>query len=111
MDLTIKREKRKEKQENILENAPEQVKSLISQSNDIGESSWFNSIPLRDQNLNLNKVEFRDALCLRYNLPLKDLPCFCACGEQFNVNHALTCAIVVISHSITTMYVIYRSSQ
>ena len=35
--------------------------------------------------------EFRDSLCLRYNLPLSNLPSYCACGEMFNVNHALSC--------------------
>ena len=29
--------------------------------------------------------------CLCYDLPLSTLPCYCACGEMFNVNHALSC--------------------
>ena len=33
----------------------------------------------------------RDSLCLRYNLPLPNLPSYCACGEMFTVNHALSC--------------------
>ena len=28
---------------------------------------------------------------MRYNLPLNDLPSHCACGDRFNINHALTC--------------------
>ena len=28
---------------------------------------------------------------MRYNLPLNDLPCLCACGDRFNINHALSC--------------------
>ena len=39
----------------------------------------------------LNKQEFTDSLCLRYNLPLSNLPSYCACGEMFTVNHALSC--------------------
>ncbi|EDO34768.1 predicted protein [Nematostella vectensis] len=41
--------------------------------------------------LALNKEEFGDSLCLRYNLPLSNLPSFCACGERFTVSHALSC--------------------
>ena len=39
----------------------------------------------------MNKQEFRDSLCLRYNFPLPNLPSYCACGEMFTVNHALSC--------------------
>ena len=38
-----------------------------------------------------NKQEFRDALRLRYNIPLQDLPSSCVCGERFTINHALSC--------------------
>ena len=33
--------------------------------------------------------ELRDALRLRYDIPLKNVPSTCACGEWFDVNHAL----------------------
>ena len=49
------------------------------------------AIPMEEHGLPLNKQEFRDSLCLRYNLPLPNLPSYCACGEVFTVNHALTC--------------------
>ena len=54
-------------------------------------SSWLNAIPIEEHGLPLNKQEFRDSLCLRYNLPLPNLPSYCACGEVFTVNHALSC--------------------
>ena len=38
----------------------------------------------------MNQQEFRDSLCLRHNLALPNLPSYCACGEVFIVNHALT---------------------
>ena len=41
----------------------------------------------------LNKSEFRDGLCLRYNWPLRYLPSHCACGQALNVQHALSCAV------------------
>ena len=37
------------------------------------------------------KIEFRDALRLRYNLRLDNLPSDCVCGETFGVYHALSC--------------------
>ena len=56
-----------------------------------GASLWLTAIPLKDQGSALNKQEFRDYLRLRYNLPLQDLPSTCACGQPFNVSHALSC--------------------
>ena len=38
----------------------------------------------------MNKQEFRDSLCLRYNLSLPNLPSYCACGKMCTVNHALS---------------------
>ena len=57
---------------------------------DKGASSWLNAIPIEENGQALNKQEFRDSLCLRYNLPLPNLPSYCACGEMFTVNHALS---------------------
>ena len=58
---------------------------------DKGASSWLNAVPLEEQGLTLNKQQFRDSLCLRYNLQLADLPSHCACGDRFTVSHALSC--------------------
>ena len=46
---------------------------------------------MRDHGFTLNKEEFRDALALRYNRTVTNLPSKCACGEIFNVNHAMNC--------------------
>ncbi|CAH3182751.1 unnamed protein product, partial [Porites evermanni] len=63
----------------------------VQQTRDKGASSWLNAIPIEEYGLALNKQEFRDSLCLRYNLPLPNLPSYCACGEIFTVNHAKVC--------------------
>ena len=63
----------------------------VQQTRDKGASSWLDAIPIEEHGLPLNKQEFRDSLCLRYNLPLPNLPSYCACGEMFSVNHALSC--------------------
>ena len=39
----------------------------------------------------MNKTEFQDALCLRYNLEVHGTPKFCACKKPNSVDHALSC--------------------
>ena len=70
---------------------PADLSSFINQACDKGASSWLNAIPIEQQGLDLNKEEFRNATRLHYNLPLKGLPSFCTCGDNFTVNHALSC--------------------
>ena len=40
---------------------------------------------------NLNKREFRDAIKLRYDWEIADLPAMCTCGDLFTVDHAMVC--------------------
>ena len=61
------------------------------QARDNGASSWFNAVPLEEQDLTLNRQQFRNSLRLHYNLQLADLPSHCACGDRFTVSHALSC--------------------
>ena len=42
-------------------------------------------------NFNLNKREFRDAIKLRYDWEIADLPAMCTCGDLFTVDHAMVC--------------------
>ena len=42
-------------------------------------------------NFNLNKREFRDAIKLRYDWEIADLPARCTCGDLFTVAHAMVC--------------------
>ena len=77
--------------ERIDESLSPNLLQAVQQTRDKRASSWLNAIPIEEHGLALNKQEFRDALCLRYNLPLPNLPSYCACGETFTVNHALSC--------------------
>ena len=77
--------------ERIDESLSPNLLQAVQQTRDKGASSWLNAIPIEEHGLALNKQEFRDSLCLRYNLPLPNLPSYCACGETFTVNHALSC--------------------
>ena len=42
-------------------------------------------------NFNLNKRKFRDAIKLRYDWEIADLPAMCTCGDLFTVDHAMVC--------------------
>ena len=41
--------------------------------------------------LQLTKAEFQDALALRYNKPIRNLPSKCPCGALFTTTHAMNC--------------------
>ena len=77
--------------ESIDESLSPDLLQVVQQTRDKGASSWLNAIPIEEHGLALNKQEFSDSLCLRYNLPLPYLRSCCACGEMFTVNHALSC--------------------
>ena len=42
-------------------------------------------------NFNLSKRDFRDAIKLRYDWEIADLPAMCTCGDLFTVDHAMVC--------------------
>ena len=73
------------------EEQPPEMQGNIEQLSDQGVSSWLGALPIADHGLNLNKGEFQDALCLRYNMRLQNLPSRCPCGDPFNQTHALNC--------------------
>ena len=56
-----------------------------------GASNWLSALPLKEAGFNLNKVEFRDAIALHYDLPAPRLPDICACGNEFTRKHAMIC--------------------
>ena len=85
------RRERKTLVDDIHTSLPDELKPYVEQASDKGASSWLNALPLKDQNLDLNKEQFTDAVKLRYNEPLQNLPSHCPCGERFNATHAMSC--------------------
>ena len=67
------------------------LRRSLEELSEPGASSWLGSLPLKEYGFNLNKCEFQDALCLRYNKQVKNLPSKCPCGAVFNTTHALNC--------------------
>ena len=41
--------------------------------------------------LTLNKRKFKDAIHLRYDWDMNDIPSVCVCGDVFNIDHAMIC--------------------
>ena len=50
-------------------------------------------LPLQDFGFHLNKREFRDAVKLRYDRPVEDIPFTRACGEAFTVDYSMICKL------------------
>ena len=48
-------------------------------------------LPLEELDFCMSKAASRDALFLRSNWPLQDVPSHCVCGETFLVEHCLSC--------------------
>ena len=63
--------------------SPEQLRT-VTLARYKGASGWLNVLPLEEEGYVLNKEEFRDALALRYNKSIPNLPSQCPCGKSFN---------------------------
>ncbi|NRB82009.1 MAG: hypothetical protein HRU38_25715 [Saccharospirillaceae bacterium] len=49
-------------------------------------------MPIKALGFTLNKIEFQDALCMRFNWPVKGIPSKCGgCGANNCADHALSC--------------------
>ena len=75
----------------IREVAPQKVQRALDLAAEKGSSVWLTVLPLREMGFNLNKREFRDAIKLRYDWPVDDIPSTCVCGDIFTVDHAMIC--------------------
>ncbi len=67
------------------------TKRCLEAATEKGASSWLTCLPLKKFGFILNKQEFRDAIALRYNWRILDIPKFCGCGEKNDIVHILSC--------------------
>ena len=72
---------------------PEHLQKIIKLSCQKGASSWLTSLPLKELGFRLNKQQFDDAICMRYDFQPKDVPKNCACGHEYSINHCLSCKV------------------
>ena len=77
--------------DNVISLLPNTHVTHVKEAAKKGVSSWLTCLPLEEHGFILNKKEFSDAVCLRYNIPLKGLPKLCGCGKQNDINHTMTC--------------------
>ena len=92
----------KELQQYIISESSTTVAKIIELSSEKGASCCLTSLPLKRYGFLLNKQEFHDALCIRYNFAIKLAAKVCTCGERYSVNHCLTCkkgGYVILRHN------------
>ena len=81
----------KEKVRSVYERAPDNLKRTLDLSSEKGSSVWLTVVPPHELGFNLNKRDFRDAIKLRYDWPIEDIPTRCVCGDIFSVDHSMVC--------------------
>ena len=101
----IRKERVKEcedRAERIRECEPPKIQRIIDVASEKGSSVWLTALPLKEQGLNLNKKEFRDAVKFRYDWPIDDIPSIYVCGNAFATDHAMICRLggfVIMRHN------------
>ena len=80
-----------EKSKAIIDTLSTETKRAIEQCKEKGGSSWLSVLPIQAHGFTLNKEEFRDAIAIRYNTKVSNLPTKCVCGKQFDPVHAMNC--------------------
>lgn len=80
-----------ERAQSIKEMASPKTQRVLELAAEKGSSMWLTVLPLQSLGFNLNKREFRDAVRLRYNWPIDDIPSSCVCGVQYTIDHAMIC--------------------
>ena len=81
----------KECKDNIKTSQDPKTQRIIEQLSEPGASSWLGALPIESHGFNLTKGEFQDALAIRYNRHIKNMPSECPCGQLFDLTHALNC--------------------
>ena len=57
----------------------------VNAAKEKGASCWLTAMPLKRLGFILNKQEFRDAIALRYNWSILDIPKYCGCGNKNDI--------------------------
>ena len=78
------------KKEILKEKFSDDFLKLVDLSAEKGASSWLTTFTLKEFGFRINKQQFHDNLCMRYDLSLSNVPRNCVCGTVYSVNHSLT---------------------
>ena len=87
----VKHQSQIDRVESVLFHSPDTSCQALECCWEKGASSWLSVIPVTQHGSALHKIDFTDALCLRYGWSLAHLPSHCVCGKAFNICHALSC--------------------
>ena len=74
-----RRSGQKQQAKNLLPKLPAQLQHYVQLSRQKGASLWLTSAPIQQYGYTLHKSDFKDAIVLRYDLPLQCLPSQCMC--------------------------------
>ena len=66
-------------------------RQLLAVADEKGVSTWLKAQASWKNCTVLKKLDFRDALCIHYGLPLENVCDHCVCGKSMTTHHALTC--------------------
>ena len=77
--------------EEILNTVDIKTKRVLTLAQEKGAGSWLSVPPIKSLGYTLNKQEFRDSICLRYDWKIPQTPSYCQCGIKNNIDHALSC--------------------
>ena len=86
------KKRNQEEADTIYRQLPDRLQKAVDLAKVKGASTWLTVVPLTEHGFTLNKSAFHDALALRYGWTPSRLPSKCECGNNFNVEHALSCA-------------------
>ena len=90
--ISLSNTKRYESLKNQLMNdLPPSISEKIPHACKKGASSWLTGLPYEKYGFVLNKRGFKDAIALRYALPIANIAKKCICGKDNTYNHILIC--------------------
>ena len=93
-EITLRKEKRiQDKYDVLFAEANPTTQRALKCAREKGASSWLTFLPLENLGYSVNQEEFRDALALRYNWRIDDVPKHCGCGQTSDIDHLLSCKL------------------
>jgi hypothetical protein len=81
----------KEFADHVVSLLPTDMQRAVQIAQEKGASSFITALPLKQHGFALSKMEFRDAILMRYMWPLPNLPSQCVCGSSFSMEHSQMC--------------------
>ena len=73
----------KDSVDHIKKTVPRKVTRSLDLAGEKRASIWLSVVPMKEMGFNLNKREFRDAIKLRYDWPIDDIPAHASAAKPF----------------------------